>query len=912
MLQQLFLSPPHLPAGYADHCQGGSCCGCSSSNCGNCCDDPTTETLLQQSCCLTAAAGEWACSRCIAYAQLLRLRCDSSPAFLASPPNAAVAFQHMAPPKSDELERAAAATATAATHTSPSEVHRSGAAEAETPSTCCCCCFYYGSCGTANSSSSNSCEVWGPLPVSVADDFSCDFGGACDSCLALQEAPSPLDADDGDVSQLWGPEEESWGHREYWGAPSRCPDAGGPPEHERRAAAVGVGALLLQLPSNLICDATLLTSVPSPLNAGERPLGPLPPCRNEAVPPESARVECCQRRCSEAYTSRSSTSTCCCALDFDVARQNREGKMEELLPLEKDLLLHDDQAPEAGKTPSRDINQQQQQQQQQIEPSTLEQLSPSPVSYCASGCASPLQHTHPDQRSHPVPKESERQQQQVKLVETRETSSQETECQKPGAGTQQMQQSPAAATRQRVRRRRASDPLEVPRLEQDQQEQEKQPYSAGSCCCGNQQCVCTQQQRSGSFFATGSDVSTGQPCYGRQEQQQQESFLLPVQKRKRLTDSTLADSSCDEWVVGQQDQWPCDGQGCQALLLSAEEQQQQLSPASFYNISCSPSTATTGAQQQLQHGDSTAANCGSCGSAASCCCCSSLGLEPQQQQHAGLHTIVEGTLTRQLSHVSQESGGAADTAASSGSQECNRDSSAPSTAPSPKVAAAAAPLVKGGPFVCNVEIPVCVPQFEDSTDCLSLLNLTEAQWQQFRAQGMFKLGDKGRAIIKSRISRQLRVFPHLRKKASSVAGVRCATTKQLFQLAQICGLYDVLPPQFQPASFRSSQQGQQQQSSQLDTQQRGQDAAAVAARYSSLSPLTSSSLTDAVPGSNTAAATPTALMVPDFEGASPGGSSSSSAVFWQQQQQQLLLESMQQQSQQQVFCEQQQLQLPLI
>lgn len=35
------------------------------------------------------------------------------------------------------------------------------------------------------------------------------------------------------------------------------------------------------------------------------------------------------------------------------------------------------------------------------------------------------------------------------------------------------------------------------------------------------------------------------------------------------------------------------------------------------------------------------------------------------------------------------------------------------------------------------------------------------------------------------VFRQLRVFPHLRKKASSVAGVRCATTKQLFQLAQV-------------------------------------------------------------------------------------------------------------------------------
>ena len=244
-----------------------------------------------------------------------------------------------------------------------------------------------------------------------------------------------------------------------------------------------------------------------------------------------------------------------------------------------------------------------------------------------------------------------------------------------------------------------------------------------------------------------------------------------LHKRKVLTNTPPAESSCEEWSAGRGDQWSCEGPGAQqALLLSAEEQQQQqqqLSPASFYDFSCSPTTAATNSQQhqqqQLQHSESSTATCSACGSASSCCCCSSLGLEQQQQQQqVGMHTLVDGTLTRQLSHVSQESGVGGEAATngsssrSSTAQELGRDSSPPSAALSPKVeataaAAAAAAAGVGPPFSCGGDL--CLPQCEDSNACPSLLRLTEAQWQQFRAQGLFKLGDKGRAIIKSRISR---------------------------------------------------------------------------------------------------------------------------------------------------------------
>ncbi|KEP64723.1 UNVERIFIED_CONTAM: hypothetical protein HHA_201820 [Hammondia hammondi] len=82
----------------------------------------------------------------------------------------------------------------------------------------------------------------------------------------------------------------------------------------------------------------------------------------------------------------------------------------------------------------------------------------------------------------------------------------------------------------------------------------------------------------------------------------------------------------------------------------------------------------------------------------------------------------------------------------------------------------------------------------------SMLDLSDARWRDLRRQGYFRLGDKGRTSIKSRIARELRANPELRAQAAAVSGVRSATTKQLYQLAELCGFYDVLPPQFQPAA----------------------------------------------------------------------------------------------------------------
>nr|CEL66482.1 TPA: AT hook motif-containing protein, putative [Neospora caninum Liverpool] len=82
----------------------------------------------------------------------------------------------------------------------------------------------------------------------------------------------------------------------------------------------------------------------------------------------------------------------------------------------------------------------------------------------------------------------------------------------------------------------------------------------------------------------------------------------------------------------------------------------------------------------------------------------------------------------------------------------------------------------------------------------SMLDLSDARWRDLKRQGYFRLGDKGRTSIKSRIARELRANPELRAQAAAVSGVRSATTKQLYQLAELCGFYDVLPPQFQPPS----------------------------------------------------------------------------------------------------------------
>ncbi|GIX66206.1 AT hook motif-containing protein, putative [Babesia caballi] len=71
---------------------------------------------------------------------------------------------------------------------------------------------------------------------------------------------------------------------------------------------------------------------------------------------------------------------------------------------------------------------------------------------------------------------------------------------------------------------------------------------------------------------------------------------------------------------------------------------------------------------------------------------------------------------------------------------------------------------------------------------IDFLRMSDALWQALRSTGMFKLGNKGRAILKSKISKQLKLNPQLRMRAMCISGVRRATTRQLFQLAQICGI----------------------------------------------------------------------------------------------------------------------------
>ncbi|KAK1442110.1 hypothetical protein BgAZ_401400 [Babesia gibsoni] len=71
---------------------------------------------------------------------------------------------------------------------------------------------------------------------------------------------------------------------------------------------------------------------------------------------------------------------------------------------------------------------------------------------------------------------------------------------------------------------------------------------------------------------------------------------------------------------------------------------------------------------------------------------------------------------------------------------------------------------------------------------IDFLRMSDSLWQTLRSTGMFKLGNKGRAILKSKISKQLKMNPKLRMRALCISGVRRATTRQLFQLAQICGI----------------------------------------------------------------------------------------------------------------------------
>ncbi|UKJ87766.2 hypothetical protein MACJ_000206 [Theileria orientalis] len=69
---------------------------------------------------------------------------------------------------------------------------------------------------------------------------------------------------------------------------------------------------------------------------------------------------------------------------------------------------------------------------------------------------------------------------------------------------------------------------------------------------------------------------------------------------------------------------------------------------------------------------------------------------------------------------------------------------------------------------------------------IDFINMSDRTWQALRGAGLFKLGNKGRAVLKSKISKHLKMYPELRMRTSCISGVRRATTRQLFQLAQIC------------------------------------------------------------------------------------------------------------------------------
>ncbi|AFZ80346.1 hypothetical protein BEWA_031990 [Theileria equi strain WA] len=69
---------------------------------------------------------------------------------------------------------------------------------------------------------------------------------------------------------------------------------------------------------------------------------------------------------------------------------------------------------------------------------------------------------------------------------------------------------------------------------------------------------------------------------------------------------------------------------------------------------------------------------------------------------------------------------------------------------------------------------------------IDFIGMSDKLWQTLKGAGMFKLGNKGRAILKSKISKYLKMHPEMRMRAGCISGVRRATTRQLFQLAQIC------------------------------------------------------------------------------------------------------------------------------
>jgi len=55
---------------------------------------------------------------------------------------------------------------------------------------------------------------------------------------------------------------------------------------------------------------------------------------------------------------------------------------------------------------------------------------------------------------------------------------------------------------------------------------------------------------------------------------------------------------------------------------------------------------------------------------------------------------------------------------------------------------------------------------------------------------ILKLGDDGRAKLKSALSEQVRVDPRLKSEVDAIGKIRLASMQQLLQMAKICGLWD--------------------------------------------------------------------------------------------------------------------------
>ena len=60
----------------------------------------------------------------------------------------------------------------------------------------------------------------------------------------------------------------------------------------------------------------------------------------------------------------------------------------------------------------------------------------------------------------------------------------------------------------------------------------------------------------------------------------------------------------------------------------------------------------------------------------------------------------------------------------------------------------------------------------------------------FSSTPLLKLGDDGRAKLKSALSEQVRVDPQLKMKVDAIGKIRLASMQQLLQMAKICGLWD--------------------------------------------------------------------------------------------------------------------------